>query len=65
MSTEPTYEYRVVNAAGEPCPERPQHHIAADAVRAAYEAHYRAEYRIQRRLVTPWQDVPEGATDDQ
>lgn len=56
MTAEPTYEYRVVSAQGDVYP--------MDTADAAKECAFtwsrwgKDTYRFQRRLVTPWEDVP-------
>ena len=61
MTAEPTYEYRVVNALGE-TEWMTSEQLARDCA-ATWNQWGSAEakpWRIQRRLVTPWGDVPDG-----
>ena len=62
MTAEQTYEYRLIDGEGEEWDS-----FGGDLNRA--EFHYDRQsdrnpdegpFRIQRRLVTPWEDVPDG-----
>lgn len=60
MTAEPTYEYRVVSIQDDVYPME-----SADLAKecaAVWNRWSRATFpfRAQRRLVTPWEDVPDG-----
>ena len=58
MTAEPTYEYRVVSHQDDVYPMD-----SADVAKecaVTWNRWSRATFRAQRRLVTPWKDVPDG-----
>ncbi len=60
--TEPTYEYRVLNPVATVWQGDLQDPDHAERVRSYAERNFASEhgpYRIQRRLVTPWEDCDE------
>jgi len=60
MTAEPTYEYRIIDRHGQFFSERPTMRGLPQRARSWDKScPDDAPHRIQRRLITPWEDVPD------